>query len=88
MQPEKIPFRNRGLRLSVQEAAMLLDLTEDEARELRIALDAQLHGLRVEYAATEARRFKARLRKTLDHLESISARLGSLDLQQHAAEAH
>ena len=67
---------------------MLLDLTEDEARELRIALDAQLHGLRVEFAATEARRFKARLRKTLDHLESISARLGAIELQQHAEEAH
>jgi len=67
---------------------MLLDLTDDEARELRIALDAQLHGLRVEYVAAETRGFKARLRQTLDHLESISARLGSLDLQQHADARH
>jgi len=67
---------------------MLLDLTDDEARELRIALDAQLHGLRVEYVAAETRGFKARLRQTLDHLESISARLGSLDLQQHAEARH
>ena len=67
---------------------MLLDLTDDEARELHIALDAQLHGLRVEYAAAEARRFKARLRKTLDHLEAISARLGAIELQQHAEATH
>jgi len=66
---------------------MLLDLSDDEARELRIALDSQLHGLRVEYVAAETRGFKARLRQTLDHLESISARLGSLELQQHV-EAH
>jgi hypothetical protein len=67
---------------------MFLDLSEDEVRELRIALDAQLHGLRVEYAAAEARRFKARLRRTLDHLEAISARLGALETQPHVEIAH
>ena len=66
---------------------MLLELTDDEARELRIALDAQLHGLRVEYAATEAHRFKERLRRTLDRLESVAARLATLE-QQPSAPAH
>jgi hypothetical protein len=54
---------------------MLLELSDEEARELRIALEEHLHGLRTEYASTEARRFKARLLETMDLLEAVAARL-------------
>jgi hypothetical protein len=56
--------------------AILLELSDEEARELRIALDEHLHGLRTEFASTEARRFRARLLETMDLLESVAARLG------------
>ena len=54
---------------------MLLELSDEEARELRIALETHLHGLRTEYASTETRRFKARLLETLNLLEGVAARL-------------
>jgi len=53
-----------------------LDLTDEEARELSDALTAQLHGLRFELSAADARQFKHDLRERLDRLEQIAARLG------------
>jgi hypothetical protein len=55
----------------------LLELSDEEARTLRIALDAQLHGLRTELASTETLEFRARLRATLDTLEAVAARLAA-----------
>lgn len=52
-----------------------LDLTDDEARELGDALTAQLHSLRFELTAADARQFKHDLRERLDRLEQIAARL-------------
>jgi hypothetical protein len=54
---------------------MRLDLTDEEARELGSALDAQLHGLRVELSAADIREYKHELRERLDLLERIAARL-------------
>jgi hypothetical protein len=55
----------------------LLELSDEEARALRIALDAQLHSLRTELASTETQVFRARLRATLDTLEAVAARLAA-----------
>lgn len=54
---------------------MLLDLSDDEARELGSALEAQLHGLRVELSAADSREYKHELRVRLDLLERVAARL-------------
>ena len=54
---------------------MHLDLDNDESRELSIALDEHLRVLRRELADAETRHFKLRLRRTLDQLEKIAARL-------------
>jgi hypothetical protein len=56
-----------------------LDMSDEEAAELRTALDMHLHELRTELTATEAREYKADLRKRLDRLERIAARLTSTD---------
>ena len=56
---------------------MRLDLSDNEARELGVALSGQLHSLRVELAAAEIREFKADLRGRLDRLEGIAARLAA-----------
>ena len=54
---------------------MLLELSEDEARDLGTALTEQLHILRAELSAADIRRFKHDLRERLDRLERIAARL-------------
>ena len=56
---------------------MQLDLSDDEARELGSALEAQLHGLRVELSAADSREYKHELRTRLEQLERIAARLAS-----------
>ena len=56
---------------------MRLDLTDDEARELGSALEAQLHGLRFELSAADSREYKHELRERLERLERIAARLAS-----------
>jgi hypothetical protein len=55
----------------------LLELSDEEARALRVALEEHLHVVRTEYASTETRHFKARLRHTLDVLEAVAARLAA-----------
>lgn len=54
---------------------MLLELSDDEARELGSALEAQLHGLRFELNAADSREYKHELRVRLDRLERVAARL-------------
>ena len=56
---------------------MQLDLSDDEARELGIALEAQLHTLRFELSAADSRDYKLELRARLERLERIAARLAS-----------
>jgi hypothetical protein len=56
---------------------MLLDLSDDEARALGSALEAQLHGLRVELSAADSREYKHELRVRLERLERIADRLAS-----------
>jgi hypothetical protein len=63
-----------------------LDLTDDEARELSEALTAQLHSLRFELNAADARQFKHDLRERLDHLERIAARLNAEFVEQPFAD--
>jgi hypothetical protein len=53
----------------------MLSLTDDEARELRLALDVRLHSLRVELTFTDLHDYRAFLRGRLDRLETIAARL-------------
>ena len=53
----------------------ILELTEDEARELSTALEIRVHGLRAELAAADARAYRAELRRTLDRVERIAAQL-------------
>jgi len=55
----------------------LLELSDEEARALRVALEEHLHRLRTELASTETRHFKERLRHTLDVLEPLAARLAA-----------
>jgi hypothetical protein len=52
-----------------------LNLTPDELRELKQALDDHLHSLRVELASADLREFKAELRQRIDRLEAITARV-------------
>jgi hypothetical protein len=56
---------------------MRLDLTDDEARELGSALEAQVHRLLFELSAADLRDYKHELRERLDRLERIAARLAS-----------
>ncbi|HVU50531.1 MAG TPA: hypothetical protein VHL80_07575 [Polyangia bacterium] len=53
----------------------LLSLDDEEARELKLALDVRLHSLRVELTFTDLHDYRAFLRGRLDRLESIAARL-------------
>lgn len=50
-----------------------LELSDEDASELSEALTAQLHGLRYELNAADARQFKHELRERLDRLERIAA---------------
>jgi hypothetical protein len=53
----------------------LLSLTDEEARELKLALDVRLHSLRVELTFTDLHEYRTFVRSRLDHLEAIAARL-------------
>ena len=52
-----------------------LELSEDEARELGFALEAERHRLLFELSAADIRNFKHDLRERLERLERVSARL-------------
>lgn len=54
---------------------MNLELTEQEARELRSALEIRLIEMRGELAVTDDRHYRADLRATLEHLETVAARM-------------
>ena len=54
-----------------------LDLSDDEARALGDALTAQLHSLRFELSAADARQFRHDLRERLERLEHVAALLAS-----------
>ena len=60
-----------------------LDLERGEARELEVALEAQLYELRVELARAALRDYKAELRGRLERLESVAARLKAADAAVH-----
>jgi hypothetical protein len=52
-----------------------LELSEEEARELGYALEAERHRLLFELSAADVRDFKHNLRERLERLERIYARL-------------
>jgi hypothetical protein len=54
-----------------------LEFTDDELRELTLALEEQRHGLMIELTNTDAREFKDRLREQLEKVETLAARLES-----------
>jgi hypothetical protein len=56
-----------------------LSLTDEEARELKLALDVRLHSLRVELTFTDLHDYRAFLRGRLDRLEAIAARLDAAE---------
>ena len=59
----------------------MLEFTDDELRELTLALEEQRHGLMIELASTDAREFRDRLRAQLEKVETLEARLESSALQ-------
>jgi hypothetical protein len=54
-----------------------LEFTDDEVRELTLALEEQRHGLMIELTSADVRDFKDRLRAQLQKVETLSARLES-----------
>jgi hypothetical protein len=54
-----------------------LEFSDDELRELTLALEEQRHGLMIELTAADAREFKDRLRARLEKVETLTARLES-----------
>jgi hypothetical protein len=54
-----------------------LEFTDDELRELTLALEEQRHGLMIELTSADAREFKDRLRAQLQKVETLAARLES-----------
>ena len=57
--------------------SMKLEFTDDELRELALALEEQRHGLMIELTSTDAREFRDRLRAQLEKVETLAARLES-----------
>ena len=57
--------------------SMKLEFTDDELRELTLALEEQRHGLMIELAGADLRDFKDRLRAQLQKVETLAARLES-----------
>jgi hypothetical protein len=55
-----------------------LELTDDELRELTLALEEQRHGLMIELTNADVREFKDRLRRQLDKVETLAARLATV----------
>jgi len=54
-----------------------LEFTDDELRELTLALEEQRHGLMIELTNADLRDFKDRLRAQLQKVEALTARLES-----------
>ena len=54
-----------------------LEFTDDELRELTLALEEQRHGLMIELTSADVRDFKDRLRAQLQKVETLAARLES-----------
>ena len=54
-----------------------LEFTDDELRELTLALEEQRHGLMIELTSADAREFKDQLRARLEKVETLAARLES-----------
>jgi hypothetical protein len=54
-----------------------LELSNEDASELSDALTAQLHSLRFELSAADARQFRHDLRERLERLEHVAAMLAS-----------
>ena len=54
-----------------------LEFTDDELRELTLALEEQRHGLMIELTSADVRDFKDRLRAQLLKVETLAARLES-----------
>ena len=52
-----------------------MELSDEDARALSEVLTAQLHSLRFELSAADARKFREDLRARLVRLEQITARL-------------
>ena len=50
-----------------------LELSDEDASELSDALTAQLHSLRFELSAADARQFRHDLRERLERLEHVAA---------------
>ena len=67
--------RRRRLERGGGDIVTRLELTDDEARELKLALETQTHRLRVELINADARDFKAGLREELTRLERVTERL-------------
>jgi hypothetical protein len=57
--------------------SVMVEFTDDELRELTLALEEQRHGLMIELTSADAREFKDRLRAQLEKAESLAARLAS-----------
>jgi hypothetical protein len=57
--------------------SVMLEFTDDEVRELTLALEEQRHGLMIELTSADAREFKDRLRAQLEKVETLEARLES-----------
>ena len=58
-----------------------LEFTDDELRELTLALEEQRHGLMIELTSTDSWEFKGRLRAQLEKVETLEARLESSAMQ-------
>ena len=56
---------------------LTLELTDEEARALGVALELHLHGVRTELASADDRAYKNSLRQQLEVLEGIAGRLPS-----------
>ena len=54
-----------------------LEFSDDELRELTLALEDQRHGLMIELTSADSWEFKDQLRARLTKLETLAARLES-----------
>ena len=75
MDEQRIEEDGPGPPRNKEERAMRLELTTDEARELRNALALHLRGLQDELVHTDDRAYRAGLREGMSRLERIAARL-------------
>ena len=66
-----------GFEIYIVHMSMKLEFTDDELRELTLALEEQRHGLMIELAGADLRDFKDRLRAQLQKVETLAARLES-----------